>query len=112
MPEVAFTLPVVSGKEELDRNTLKEMGGSRRDEYEAAMREAGITRHAIWHQETPNGTMAVVCVETDDPGAALAQFGSSDAPFNSWFRDQMKEVHGVDISEPAPQIQQVHDVRV
>ena len=63
-----------------------------------------ITRHAIWHQETPGGTVAVAYVEGDDPEGAVAQFGSSDQPLNAWFRDQMKEVHGVDISRGAPSV--------
>ena len=111
LPAVAFALPVLPGKEELDHQTFEEMEGTRRDEYEAAMREAGITRHVVWHQETPDGTMAVVYMEADDE-AGVAQFGSSDAPFNRWFRDQMKEVHGIDISEPAPPPKKVHDVQL
>lgn len=108
----AFSIPVVRGKEELDRSTLDEMLGARRDEYEAALRDAGITRQAIWHQETPAGTVAVVYVEGDDPEAAVAQFGSSDEPLNAWFRDQMKEVHGVDISQGAPRARKVHDIQL
>ncbi|HVF79997.1 MAG TPA: hypothetical protein VNA28_17020 [Solirubrobacteraceae bacterium] len=108
----AFSIPVVPGKEELDRSTLDEMRGVRRDGYEAALRDAGITRHAIWHQETPGGTVAVVYVEGDDPEGAIAQFGSSDEPFNAWFRDQMKAVHGVDISQGAPVATMVHDIQL
>ena len=58
----AFSIPVEPGKDELDRSTLDEMLGARRDEYEAALRDAGMTRHAVWHQETPGGTVAVVYV--------------------------------------------------
>ncbi len=112
MPGFAFAIPVVPGKEELDRSTLDEMAGPRRDEYEAALRQAGITRQAIWHQHTPDGTIAVVYVEGDDPEAGVAQFGSSDEPFNVWFRDRMKEVHGLDISEAAPQGTKVHDLEL
>lgn len=108
----AFSIPVVPGKEELDRSTLDEMLGARRDEYEAALRDAGLTRHAIWHQETPGGTVAVVYVEGDDPERAIAQFGSSDEPLNAWFRDQMKAVHGVDISQGAPVATMVHDIQL
>jgi hypothetical protein len=64
------------------------MVGPRREEYEGALRQAGITRQAVWHQETPVGTVAVVYVEGDDPEAGLAQFGSSDEPLNTWFRDE------------------------
>jgi hypothetical protein len=54
MPGFAFAMPVVSGKEELDRNTLEEIAGPRLAEHEAAMRDAGISRHAAWHQQTPD----------------------------------------------------------
>jgi hypothetical protein len=92
--------------------TMDEMAGSRREEYEAALRQAGITRQTVWHQETPDGTVAVVLVEGDDPEAGIAQFGSSDEPLNAWFREQMKEVHGVDISEAQPQATKVHDIQL
>ncbi len=112
MGEFAFSIPVVPGKEELDRSTLDEMLGARRGEYEAALRNAGITRQAVWHQETPGGTVAVVYVEGDDPETAIAQFGSSDEPLNTWFREQMKDVHGVDISQGAPLATKVHDIQL
>ena len=44
MPGFAFKVPVVPGKEELDRKTLEEMAGPRLAEHEAAMRDAGISR--------------------------------------------------------------------
>jgi hypothetical protein len=110
--EFAFSIPVVPGKEELDRSTLDEMAGARREEYEAALQQAGITRQAIWHQETPDGTVAVVYVEGDDPEAGIAQFGSSEEPLNAWFRERMMEVHGIDISDAQPQATKVHDIQL
>ena len=39
--------------------------------------------------------------------------GSSGDPFDQWFREQIKEVHGIDIaSDPPPQSEQVLDVRL
>jgi hypothetical protein len=108
MPEVAFALPVLPGQEQLDRETLEELKGARRDDYEAALAEAGIRRHAVWHQETPDGTLAIVYMETEDD-TGVARFGASDAPLNSWFREQMKVVHGIDISQAAPPPKKVHD---
>ena len=110
MAEFAFAVPVLPGQEQLDRETLSEMSGARRDEYQAAAQEVGITRQIVWHQQTPDGTIAVVYVEADDPASALGQFGSSDEPLNRWFRDRMKEVHGIDISEPGPPAEKVFDV--
>jgi hypothetical protein len=110
MAEFAFSIPVLPGKEDLDRRTMDELAGERRDEYEEALRQAGITRQVVWHQQTPDGTVAVVYVEADDPEAALSQFGSSDEPLNTYFRDQMKEVHGIDISQMTPQATKVHEI--
>ena len=32
--------------------------------YEAALKDAGITRQAVWHQQTPDGgTLAIVYIE-------------------------------------------------
>jgi hypothetical protein len=112
LPGFAFSIPIVPGKEELDRRIFDEMLGARREEYEAALRQAGITRQSIWHQETPDGTVAVVYVEGDDPAAGIAQFGSSDGPLNTWFREQMKEVHGVDISQVELRATNVHDMQL
>ena len=112
MPEFAFSIPVVHGKEELDRRTLDEMLGDRRDDYEAALKSAGITRQTIWHQETPQGTVAVVYVEGDDPEAGMARFASSHDDLNSWFRELMKEVHGVDISQAEVRATKVHDIQL
>jgi hypothetical protein len=112
MSEFMFTIPIVPGKEGLDRQTLDTMVGSRRDEFEGALREAGLRRQMVWHQQTPDGTVAVVYLEGDDAAAGMQQFSSSDAPFNTWFRDQMKEVHGVDISAGSPQVEKVQDFSV
>jgi hypothetical protein len=112
MPSFAFAIPIVPGKEDLDRQTFDEMMGPRREEYEAALRKAGLTRQVVWHQQTPNGTLAVVYVEGDSPEAGIEEFGSSDDVLSAWFRDQMREVHGVDISQVKIQATKVHDISV
>jgi hypothetical protein len=111
MPGFAFAMPVVPGKEEFDRKTLEEIAGPRLAEHEAAMRDAGLSRHAAWHQQTPDGTLAVGYMEARDE-AAIGRFTASDAPFNSWFREAMREVHGVDISQPVPPVTKVMDVQL
>jgi hypothetical protein len=111
LAEIVFAVPVLSGKEQLDRETMDEMPGSRRDEYEAALKEAAIRRQAVWHQETPDGTLAVVYIEADNPDAGQ-RFTSSDAAISRWFVERMKEVHGIDVSQPPPPVNKVHDVQV
>ena len=42
----------------------------------------------------------------------VGEFTASDAPFNTWFREAMKDVHGVDISQPMPPLTTVMDVQL
>lgn len=109
MAEVAFAIPILQGKEQLDRETFQELEAERRSEYETALAEAGITRHAVWHQETPDGTLAIVYMQADDE-AGVGQFAASDAPLNRWFCEQMKQVHGIDIAEAGSPPKKVHDI--
>jgi hypothetical protein len=109
MPSVAFCAPILPGKEQADLDGFEEVRGSRREDYEASRRRAGITREIVWHQETPNGTVAVVYLEADDVGASMQALGTSDDPFDQWFRDLIGEVHGIDLSEGGPPPELVHD---
>jgi hypothetical protein len=112
MTEIVFATPVMRGKEDVDRQTRAEMAGARRDEYEAALREAGITRQAVWHQRMPDGgTLAIVYVEASDPDAHQ-RFVTSDAEISQWFVQQMQGVHGRDVSQPPLPVEQVLDFRV
>jgi hypothetical protein len=111
MTEIVFAIPVMHGKEEFDRETRDEMVGARRDEYEAALKEAGITRQAVWHQQQPDGgILAIVYIEGDDPDAHQ-RFISSDSEVSRWFVEQMQGVHGRDVSQPPLPVEQVLDFR-
>jgi hypothetical protein len=112
MTEIVFAIPIMPGKEDLDRQTRDEMADARRDEYVAALRDAGITREAVWHQQMPDGgTLAIVYIEATDPDAHQ-RFTSSDADISRWFVQQMQEVHGRDVSQPPLPVELVHDFRV
>ena len=112
MTEIVFAIPIVRGKEELDRQTRDEMAGARRDEYEAALKDAGVTRQAVWHQQTPvGGNLAIVYNEATDPDAPQ-RFVSSDADISRWFVQRMQEVYGRDFTQPALPVELDHDFRV
>ena len=110
MPAVGFVVPVLPGKEQTDLDWMEEMTGPRREEYEATWKKLGVTRHAVWHQETADGTVAVVYMEADDIASAMGGIASSDEPFAEWFRGRVQDVHGIDLSsDTPPQTQQIHD---
>jgi len=78
------------------------MAGPRHGEYEASRKRLGISREVAYLQQTPQGDMAVVYFEVQDIPSVFEGFGRSQEPFDVWFREQVKEIHGIDFSEPLP----------
>ncbi|HET9119474.1 MAG TPA: hypothetical protein VFN72_02975 [Solirubrobacterales bacterium] len=112
MAEIVFATPIPRAKQDLDRQTMAEIEGPRRDEYAAALKEAGITRQAIWHQETPSGDiLAIVYIEATDADAPL-RFISLDTEISKWFSQQMRDGYGRYVSGPPLPVELVSDVRV
>jgi hypothetical protein len=110
MAAIGFVVPVLPGKEQSDRDWMKEMEGPRREEYESVWKEHGVSRHACWQQVTPAGTVDVIFLEADDIPTVMKGITSSDDEFSQWFRGRVKDVHGIDLaSESPPESTQIHD---
>ncbi|HVL94699.1 MAG TPA: hypothetical protein VM266_02460 [Solirubrobacteraceae bacterium] len=110
--EVAFAVPLLPGKTATDRDAMRSCWqGERADAYAAARTRAGITRESIWIQSTPAGDMAVVHIEAEDVDAAMREMGSSEDPFDRWFREHVLDVHGIDVAQPLPPLELVCDFR-
>jgi hypothetical protein len=100
MPAIAFTAPLLPGKTEIDRLAMESCWrGERREAHQDARRRAGITKESVWLQSTPGGDLAVVYLEADDIGAALATLGGSQEPFDRWFREHIRDVHGIALED-------------
>jgi hypothetical protein len=79
MTEIVQANRIMHGKEDLDRQTIEELTGPRRDEYAAAMKDAGVSHQAVWHQQMPGGgTLSILYIEATDPDAHQ-RFLSSDS---------------------------------
>jgi hypothetical protein len=103
MASLAFLLPILPGKEETDIQMLERFtSGDDKEAFGQWHRSHGVRRHAVWHQKTPDGTVAIVLLEADDIEAALRGTATSDEPFDQQFRDFVKDVHGVDLANDPP----------
>ena len=113
MATLTFVLPLMPGKEATDLAMFEQLKtGAVRDAYLAARRGQGVTRETVWHQKTPNGTLAIVTIEGDDLQSALGKIATSDQPFDRQFREFVKDVHGVDLAkDPPPDVRLVSDTR-
>lgn len=112
MPAVGFTLPLLPGKTETDRAAMTSCWrGERRDAFQESRKRHGITRESVWIQPTAHGDVVVVYMEADDLEAAFKGVASSDEPLDRWFRDHVRDVHGVALEEGFPPPEQILDFR-
>ena len=88
-----FTQPLQPGKRDDARAIFEEIRTSRREEYEASRKRLGIREERVWFQSLPDGEMAVVFWEGDDPRGALERFASSNDPFDEWLKERSREVY-------------------
>ena len=112
MASLRLVLPILPGKEEAWRRLYQELPGSRRPEYEESRRRLGITRECVWVAQILQGEIAIVHLEAEEPEQVILQLAASDLPFDRWFRQQLQEVHGLDVTQPkvvAPSTEVIFD---
>ncbi|MFN2581228.1 MAG: hypothetical protein ABR498_00600 [Candidatus Dormibacteria bacterium] len=97
----AMPFPVVPGK------TLEDLRGPGKrfeaepDAWAESRRRVGVTLERVYFQETPMGNFIIAYVESSRPLAdVLSGPGRSDLEIDRWFAEQVKELHGVDLSQP------------
>ena len=101
---LAFAAPLQPGKTEAARQFAREAYATRRSELAESRSEKGITREAVFVNQTPNGDLAVVYLEGVDPVEGNRQFAASSSSFDRWFKDRCKEIFPafVNFDEPVP----------
>ncbi len=97
---VAFAVPILPGKMDAWKDFVRTLAKDRINEYEKSRNRAGIKKEVAWIQNTPQGDMAIVYIEAKDIPKAIEHFGKSQESFDVWFRDMVREIHGVDFTHP------------
>lgn len=112
MQSMAISAPFVPNKTEVAREAMYScMHGDRKAAYQASRRRLGIAREAVWIQPTPAGDVAVFYLEADDLQAAFQGLATSTDPFDTWFRELAREIHGIDLAAGLPAPEQTVDYR-
>ena len=99
----AFAVPIKPGKVEDWKSWVGELTGSRKADFDDLNERMGLTMHAAWLQQNPDGSSLVVVV-LDGPGASefLGKLATSEHPTDAWFRSMVEDVHPLDFSAPPP----------
>jgi hypothetical protein len=98
MSGIVLTFPILSGKVEAWRRFCQELAGSRRKPYETSRQRLGITREWLALVDTAFGATAVTILEAPNVAQALGQIIASQLPFDTWYREQLLELHGVNLA--------------
>ncbi len=93
--------PITEGKEDAARAFAAETIGARKADFDALQARSNITRETWAMQETPMGSFMLVWFE-GDVEKAFGDLASDNSEFATWFREQVKDVTGVDLSAPLP----------
>ena len=103
MVRAVLPFPVVPGKTEADIRRIPERLKSDPEGYRESRRRGGITMERAFWQHTPMGDFVVVYFETSGPLAeVLAAPAQSDLDIDRFFVAAVKEIHGVDLTQPPP----------
>ena len=98
MSGIVLTFPILNGKVEAWRRFTQELRGLRRGSFETSRKQLGITRERLTLVENAFGATAVTTLEAPDVAQALGQIIISEFPFDVWYREQLQELHGVNLA--------------
>jgi hypothetical protein len=96
----AATFPILPGKTDAWREFIAELNGARHADYVASRTAAGVRERAFF-QPTPMGDFVVLTLEGDDPQGSFVKIAHGTDEFSTWFKAQVKDVHGFDLAEVA-----------
>jgi len=102
MAALAMILPLLPGKTEAWKHWTQEMAGTHLNEFRASRKRLGITREESFLQQTPQGDMAILYIETEDIAHAFQGLATSQDPFDVLFRQRTQEFFGFDLTQPPP----------
>ena len=101
MQQIIFSVPVLPGKKQVLKDFVKEITGPKWAEYSAANKRYGVQKETWFLQSSPQGDWVMVYWEADDITKIFQEFGASTAPLDVWLREKLKEVSGIDYSQPS-----------
>jgi len=99
MAQLQIVCPLRSGTQERWRRLAQVVAGSRREQFEACCREAGIIQVRVWVVQLQRGELLLMTLQTQEPQQPLAELATSARPFDRWLREQFQLLLGWNLQE-------------
>lgn len=95
----AIAVPILKGKTEQWKKFTDDLNGRYKKEFEESRKNLGVQERTFLQSTPAMGDLAIVTLEGKNPEAAFQQFGQGTDEFTKWFNGQVKEIHGLDLSQ-------------
>lgn len=102
MPTSLISIPLKPGQTDAARAFAQECVGSRFADFDASERRINILVENWYLQRMGGAEFFTIYVEGPDINASMGAFAASQDPFDSWFKAQVRELTGIDISAGPP----------
>ena len=94
--EAAIVFPLLPGKRLALAQFLGELTGEHRVAHDRSHHR--VARESWFMQPTPQGDLVIVYLEASDPMEVFAELAVSKGAFEVWFRAQVRELTGMDLT--------------
>jgi len=102
MVQLQIVCPLRSGTQERWRRLAQEVAGSRREQFEAFCRQAGITQVQVWVVQLLRGELLLITLQMQELRQTLLELATSTRPFDRWLREQLQLLLGWNLQEMLP----------
>ncbi len=98
MTHTAYVLPLRPGREEAFRRFLQEITETHWEDYVRSRRDADIHYERIWLISRGRREVVLINLGGTLPDLGLQTLARSNAPFDQWFHEQVRDLTGVDLA--------------
>lgn len=95
----AMAVPILKGKTEQWKKFTDDLNGRYKKEFDESRKKLGVQERTFLQSTPAMGDLALVTLEGENPEAAFQQFGQGKDEFTKWFIAQVKEIHGLDLTQ-------------
>lgn len=103
MHRQVLVFPLLPGKSDDDARRISDGFRERPQEYTESRRRLGVSLERAYLQSTPMGSFVIAYSESERGfDAFVAETVKSELPIDRFFVDTVRELHGVDLTQPPP----------
>ena len=107
MTQLLIVCPLHLGTQERWRRLYQELAASRREQFEASCRQAGISQVQVWLVQLRHGELLFMRLYVQQPRQALLELANSQRPFDRCLRAQLQSLLGWNVQGVLPDQQEL-----